>query len=82
MTDYESLIERAEIETGMDSHAPDCGFVDILDALYWVARVKTADSKYSPWCAIKIVGAGAGGDPLGGVPCPRCRKFLGAENAR
>ena len=30
MTDYESLIERAEIETGMDSHAPDCGFVDIL----------------------------------------------------
>ena len=49
MTDYESLIERAEIETGMDSHAPDCGFVDILDALYWVARVKT--DKYAPWCA-------------------------------
>ena len=54
MDDYESLIERAEIETGMDSHAPDCGFVDILDALYWVARVKTADSKYLPWCAIKL----------------------------
>ena len=53
MTDYESLIERAESETGMDSHAPDCGFVDILDALYWVARVKTADCKYAPWCAIR-----------------------------
>ena len=51
MNDYESLIERAEIETGMDSHAPDCGFVDILDSLYWVARVKT--DKYAPWCAIR-----------------------------
>ena len=56
MNDYESLIERAEIETGMDSHAPDCGFVDILDALYWVARVKTADCKYLPWCAIRSWG--------------------------
>ena len=52
MNDYESLIERAEIETGMDSHAPDCGFVDILDALYWVARVVKTD-KYAPWCAIR-----------------------------
>lgn len=51
MNDYESLIERAEIEFGMYSHAPDCGFVDILDALYWVARVKA--DKYSPWCAIR-----------------------------
>ena len=50
MNDYESLIEHAEIETGMDSHAPDCGFVDILDALYWVARAKA--DKYAPWCAI------------------------------
>ena len=60
MTDYESLIERAEIETGMDSHAPDCGFVDILDALYWVARVKTADCKYAPWCAIFAMSGGTG----------------------
>lgn len=50
MTDYDLLIERAEIETAMDSHAPDCGFVDILDALYWVARVKA--DKYAPWCAM------------------------------
>ena len=57
MDDYESLIERAEIETGMDSHAADCGFVDILDALYWVARVKTADCKYLPWCAIGGTGS-------------------------
>lgn len=57
MDEYESLIERAEIETGMDSHAPDCGFVDILDALYWVARVKTADCKYLPWCAIGALAA-------------------------
>ena len=48
---------------------PASGFVDILDALYWVARVKTADSKYSPWCAIKV-GAGAGGDPAGGGALP------------
>ena len=53
MTDYESLIERAEIETGMASHAPDCGFVDILDALYWVARVRVKTDKYAPWCAIR-----------------------------
>ena len=52
MTDYDLLIERAQIDFGMDSHAPDCGFVDILDALYWVARVKT--DKYAPWCAIRI----------------------------
>ena len=75
MDDYESLIERAEIETGMDSHAPHCGFVDILDALYWVARVKTADSKYSSWCAIKV-GAGAGGGPRwGGCPAPGTGNF-------
>ena len=82
MTDYESLIERAEIETGMDSHAPDCGFVDILDALYWVARVKTADSKYSSWCAIKV-GAGAGGDPAGGGALPPAPEiFRSLQNAR
>ena len=64
MDEYESLIERAEIETGMDSHAPDCGFVDILDALYWVARVKTADCKYLPWCAI----GGTGGTRQAAYP--------------
>ena len=48
MTDYDLLIERAQIDFGMDSHAPNCSFTDILDALYWAKKIHS----FAPWCAI------------------------------
>ena len=48
MTDYDLLIERAQIDFGMDSHALNCSFNDILDALYWAKNIHS----FAPWCAI------------------------------